>query len=694
MDVFVDITAEEIAKALNGKAIGSKKWSCLCPAHKDHNPSLAVSEGAKGIVLLKCWAGCSQEKVLAALRKRGLWPEQRVRPENKAGADTKAPPEEQSDWVPIFPPPCEAMIDRAESMIAEREKRRNPPTTHRYTDLQGNITHYIQRFEAENDIPKRFIPLTWGRLDGDEGWHTRHLNPPLPLYGLHKLNLADPDQVVVLCEGEKAADGGQARLDQTQEPGGPDEPKPTHPLVAFLSWSGGKGAVLDADLAPLLQHQGMICIWPDADAGGRRAACQLVIKLAKLGVPQDRLKLVYVDDLPEKHDAADEEFQDAEDPFDWWLDRLRPPQTLADYLSAEAWMKREVPPPERLLGDWITTGSRTIIYGPTGVGKTMFGLALSEAMASGTEFLDWIAARPARVLYIDGEMQPTLIKQRIITAFRREATGASKGNLLVFSRLWEDETIRQFPELGPMPPLNTKEGLAWVTKLIDHLEMWGDKIDVGFFDNIQALLGGDKRDETAWTSNLDLVNYLTRRRIAQIWFDHTGHDTSRLYGSSVKMWQVDNVVGMKPHKSKTGSEDDQDGEVIKGLLPFVLSHDKARMRGPDNYLDFAPRMITYEDGVWRGRDPNKVPKPLTALQQQYLDALKQAIAEHPAGQNKTTRDAWIQKLVSANVITKDDRGKVPVGARNRLSDMITTLNAKGLVSSSGDDGEFIKYRGD
>ncbi len=38
-----------------------------CPAHHDRAPSLSISEGKDGRVLLHCWAGCQTQAVLAAL---------------------------------------------------------------------------------------------------------------------------------------------------------------------------------------------------------------------------------------------------------------------------------------------------------------------------------------------------------------------------------------------------------------------------------------------------------------------------------------------------------------------------------------------------------------------------------------------------------------------------------------------------
>lgn len=42
-------------------------WIALCPAHEDGNPSLSVSEGEDGRVLLHCYAGCSADEVCGAL---------------------------------------------------------------------------------------------------------------------------------------------------------------------------------------------------------------------------------------------------------------------------------------------------------------------------------------------------------------------------------------------------------------------------------------------------------------------------------------------------------------------------------------------------------------------------------------------------------------------------------------------------
>ncbi|MBN9323512.1 MAG: hypothetical protein J0H24_16250 [Delftia acidovorans] len=64
--------AEAIARALGGNRVGAT-WMARCPVHEDRRPSLAISMGKDGTVLVRCHAGCEQREVIAALQERGLW---------------------------------------------------------------------------------------------------------------------------------------------------------------------------------------------------------------------------------------------------------------------------------------------------------------------------------------------------------------------------------------------------------------------------------------------------------------------------------------------------------------------------------------------------------------------------------------------------------------------------------------------
>ena len=66
------MTAETIARALGGHRAGAT-WMARCPVHEDRSPSLSITTGKDGKVLVRCHAGCDQRDLIAALRERGLW---------------------------------------------------------------------------------------------------------------------------------------------------------------------------------------------------------------------------------------------------------------------------------------------------------------------------------------------------------------------------------------------------------------------------------------------------------------------------------------------------------------------------------------------------------------------------------------------------------------------------------------------
>jgi hypothetical protein len=58
---------EKVLGRLEGARQSNGSWKALCPAHEDREPSLSVTEGGDGRALLKCFAGCDTEKVVAEL---------------------------------------------------------------------------------------------------------------------------------------------------------------------------------------------------------------------------------------------------------------------------------------------------------------------------------------------------------------------------------------------------------------------------------------------------------------------------------------------------------------------------------------------------------------------------------------------------------------------------------------------------
>jgi putative DNA primase/helicase len=77
------MSAENIGRALGGRKVGCG-WVARCPAHDDRTPSLSIRDANDKKVLVRCHAGCDQERVIAALRLRGLWADNGPRPRSRA----------------------------------------------------------------------------------------------------------------------------------------------------------------------------------------------------------------------------------------------------------------------------------------------------------------------------------------------------------------------------------------------------------------------------------------------------------------------------------------------------------------------------------------------------------------------------------------------------------------------------------
>lgn len=54
------------------KQTGNSKWVACCPAHDDKTPSMAIKETESGMILIRCFAGCGFNEIVASV---GLLPE-------------------------------------------------------------------------------------------------------------------------------------------------------------------------------------------------------------------------------------------------------------------------------------------------------------------------------------------------------------------------------------------------------------------------------------------------------------------------------------------------------------------------------------------------------------------------------------------------------------------------------------------
>lgn len=352
---------------------------------------------------------------------------------------------------------------------------------------------------------------------------------------------------------------------------------------------------------------------------------------------------------------------------------------LRSLLSVDAWADMDIPEPDKLLGDLITTTTRAFLVGRTGLGKTLLALAIAAGAASGAGFLHWRSSRPARVLYLDGEMPAELIKPRARDAIRRLGdTTIPFGNLLIFGRDIDEAARKLCPTLPPFAPLNTDDGRLFLLALIEAI----GGVDLIVFDNVMSLISGDMKDEVPWTETLPLVATLTDKHIGQLWCDHTGHNQDRQYGSSTKAWRFDAVGIMTPL---------EDNQASPTSTAFALSFDhpgKARRRTPDNWQEFAPVIIRLTDDRWTSEATGKRPDALGTVKpgrKLFHDALLDAITAFATRPGQTTRAAWESECVRRGLIQSKADSTDPESRRTQaLRSAITDLQAAKWVGCSGD----------
>ena len=56
-----------VSRLSKARQTGNSRWVACCPAHADKHPSLIVSEGDDGRVLVHCFAGCAVADIVGAV---------------------------------------------------------------------------------------------------------------------------------------------------------------------------------------------------------------------------------------------------------------------------------------------------------------------------------------------------------------------------------------------------------------------------------------------------------------------------------------------------------------------------------------------------------------------------------------------------------------------------------------------------
>ena len=217
-----------------------------------------------------------------------------------------------------------------------------------------------------------------------------------------------------------------------------------------------------------------------------------------------------------------------------WLDALSESVVTSSQLR-----DLHLTPRRKLLGDWFCEGDLGFIFAFRGVGKTWLALAIAQALSTGGKLGGWKALAPVKVLYVDGEMPPDLMRVRC------EGLQASNANLEFLNH----EIL--FDRTGKTLNITSREVQQAITSrcLNSHAK-------VLILDNLSTLASGMKENEAdSW----ELVNSwlldLRRRKVAVVIVHHAGR-SGQMRGTSKR---EDNVFWIIALDDQKGNADDKRG---------------------------------------------------------------------------------------------------------------------------------------
>ena len=193
------ITADTIRQALQcgepGCDCHKPNGHVHCPAHADSTPSLSVTE-KDGKILVYCHGGCPQDRVLSALKEKGLWP---------SGKGAGHTPLRKKELVATY-----SYKDAAGNLLFEVCKFRNPDGSKTFSQRRpipgGGFIWGLRAGEYQCfDNSGTWYPM--GRK-GTNPMAAVKKFPAVQLvpYRLPELLAADPEIPVYVPEGEKDGD--------------------------------------------------------------------------------------------------------------------------------------------------------------------------------------------------------------------------------------------------------------------------------------------------------------------------------------------------------------------------------------------------------------------------------------------------------------------------------------------------------
>ena len=510
LNILTSKTGKELKKTNQG-------YQTCCPAHDDQNPSLSIFEAADGKILLKCFSGCTVDNICSSLNM---------------------------SLSELFDKPLNDY--RETKRIVYSYKDEDGQELNRKIRIEPGQYGKQKDFYCERNENKQVVKNLKG---------CRKILYRLP----EVLKAILSNKPIFLVEGEKDADKlNGLGLSATT-------------ALESLKWQDEYTDMLkDADVVILY----------DMDKTGlerRDLLCKHLYGQVKRLRVIDLPGLVYQES--HGHDISD------------WLAKGNTIIYLQELLSKtsdyhfdnkeaklrtitlEEFLTMVLPKQEMILAPFLPSQGLCLLYAKRGVGKTHVAIGIAYAVAVGGSFLKWKAAKPRKVLYIDGEMPAVAMQERLKRISLSEDLKPPAPDYL--------RLITPDLQDGPIPDLSTPDGRAILKELIGDSELI-------IIDNISSLFrSGVENEAESWQPVQDWALEL-RRNGKTILFVHHAGKGGQQRGTSKKEDILDTVIALKQPQ---GYRSDQGAS-------FEVNFEKTRHFAGEDAAPFRVQLKEHPDGQW------------------------------------------------------------------------------------------------
>jgi putative DNA primase/helicase len=547
-------TRDSLIRALGGSETSGM---CKCPAHDDETPSLKVSEGKDGKVLLHCHAGCSQAAVIAALRSQGRWGscksgirgpsrqelarearrefiakrkralnEQEQPVAQKSFSADERTDEERESYRTAF-----AILRRAAGSYGANEQRPSLPSPTqmlaKYFEGRGiaQVPENALWLSAQDSLRlthKRFPAMVFP-ITGANGLQGAHITF-LTFDSSKNLRSSVKKRNVRRVYGRLK--GGYIQLGAPYDAGKPGiVAEGIENALAGSEFTGGLPAISAINVKNLAAlnppRSSEVIILPDSDARGIGEECAdklaerlsrsgRIVRMPVLTIPKKRNKWDYADELKrQKAKGGDGVVRLGQELLRFErFESERELQELVHPVGMESFMSLTFPSRSYLLRPWLTTTGLVMMDALPGHCKTYLAMSVAYSVASGTPLLSWSSEHRGRALYIDGELPGELLQKRL----RELGPPLPETDLMVLSR-------SQFEMFGAlMPDIATEEGRDYLDVVIEQ-----HNFDLIILDSVSTLVrSGVENDVESWRAIQDWSLRHRARGRAIIYLHHQG----------------------------------------------------------------------------------------------------------------------------------------------------------------------------